>query len=177
MPRNREVETEALGRAEVELVPARILTPAGWIVGKLHVQADSRIVDFLDRTPEFFSLVDVILEGRPKVVPLFTLQRSAILFLIAETENSLESDRKPRQLVEHPISCLLENGMLYGRVKIITGVRLSEYLSRHKGFVLVRDCHFRLRNPWEDRIIDHREPAVLLNPEAVIGVSEAARDE
>ena len=89
----------------------------------------------------------------------------------------MESENGPRNLVEHPVSCLLENGTLYGRVNIMKGVRLSDYLSRRKGFVLVRDCHFRLQNPWEDRGIDHRELAVLLNPEAVIGVSESAEDD
>ena len=177
MLRKREVEIESPERTAVELVPVRIFTPAGWIVGKLHLSGEWRMVDFLDHTQEFISLADAILEGRPKVIPLFTLQRSAILFIVVESVEGLESDKGPRNLVEHPVSCLLENGTLYGRVKILKGVRLSDYLSRHKGFVLVRDCHFRLQNPWEDGGIDHREPAVLLNPQAVIGVSEWAEDE
>lgn len=177
MLRKREVNMEASGRAGVNLIPVRIFTPAGWIVGKLHVGAERSMVDFLDHTQEFFSLADVVLEGRPKVIPLFTLQRSAILFLVLETEEGLEPTLLPRNLVEHTISCLLANGTLYGRVNITRGVRLSDYLSRKRGFVLVRECHFRLQNPWEERAIDHRESAVLLNPQAVIGVSESAKDD
>ncbi len=177
MQKKREVESDAVREASVDLVPVRIFTPAGWIVGKLHIGAERSMVDFLDHTQEFISLADTILEGRPKVIPLFTLHRSAILFLVAETEEDVESGMRPRNLVEHPVSCLLANGTLYGRVNITRGVRLSDYLSRQKGFVLVRDCHFRLQNPWEDRGLDHREPAVLLNPEAVIGVSESAEDD
>ena len=177
MPRKREAEIEAPEATAIHLIPARIFTPAGWIVGKLHVGGERSMVDFLDHSQEFFSLADVVLEGRPKVIPLFTLQRSAILFLIVETEEGLEPALLPRNLVEHAISCLLANGTLYGRVKITRGLRLSDYLSRKSGFVLVRDCHFRLQNPWEERTIDHRESSVLLNPQAVIGVSESAEDD
>lgn len=177
MMRKRESEIEAPDPAAVNLMPVRIFTQAGWIIGKLHVGAERSMVDFLDQTQEFFSLADVVLEGRPKVIPLFTLQRSAILFLVTETEEGLEPALLPRNLVEHAISCLLAHGTLYGRVNILKGVRLSDYLSRNSGFVLVRDCHFRLQNPWEDRAIDHREAAVLLNPQAVIGVSESAKDD
>ena len=177
MPRKRKAELEAPQAPAVSLIPARIFTSAGWIIGKLHVGAELSMVDFLNHTQEFFSLADVILEDRPKVIPLFTLRRSAIMFLVVETNEGLEPALHPRNLVEHAISCLLQNGILYGRVNIMQGVRLSDHLSRKSGFVLVRDCHFRLQNPWEDRIIDHREPAVLLNPQAVIGVSEFAKDD
>lgn len=177
MPRKRKVEIEAPESAAVNLVPVRIFTSAGWIIGKMHVGAGLSIVDFLNHTQDFFSLADVVLEGRPKVIPLFTLQRSAIMFLVLETDEGLEPALHPRNLVEHAISCLLESGTLYGKVNIMQGVRLSDHLSRRGGFVLVRDCHFRLQNPWEDRAIDHREPAVLLNPQAVIGVSESARED
>lgn len=158
-------------------MPARILTQAGWIVGKLHVTEGWRLVNFMNNVQEFFSLADVILEGRPKVIPLFTLHRSAIQFVVVEDDEPLEPDPAPRNQIEHAIQCLLQNGTLYGRVEIMRGVRLSDHLSRNGGFMLVRDAHFQLRNPWEDRVIDHREAAVLLNPHAVVGVSDAAQDE
>lgn len=177
MARKRSKSDIEYGHAAVKQVPARILTLAGWIVGKIHVAEDWRMVDFLDHAQDFFALADVILEGRPKVIPLFTLQRSAILFIVVETDEELGPAMAARNQVNHSVSCLLENGTLFGRIEITQGVRLSDYLSRHSGFVLVRDCHFHLQNPWEDRAIDHRETAVLLNPQAVIGVSEAAHDE
>lgn len=168
-------EKSPAGR-EIRLVPARILTQAGWIVGKMHVAADWRMLTFINHVPEFFSLADTIIEGRPKVVPLFTLQRSAIQFIVVESPPEKELDASLRNQIEHPVSCLLRNGSLSGIIQVLRGVRLSDHLSRHKGFVMLRDAHFHLRNPWENRVIDHREPLVLLNPEAVIGVSEWTED-
>ncbi len=161
---------------EIRLVPARILTPAGWIVGKMHVAADWRMINFINHVPEFFSLADVIIEGRPKVVPLFTLHRAAIQFIVVERPPEKELDAGLRNQIEHPVSCLLQNGSLSGVISVLRGVRLSDHLSRHKGFVMLKDAHFHLRNPWENRVIDHREPLVLLNPQAVVGVSESAED-
>jgi len=177
MARKRAESDIDYGHTAVQQVPARILTLAGWIVGKIHVAENWRMVDFLDHSQPFFTIADVILEGRPKVIPLFTLQRSAIQFMVVETSEELGPALAARNQVDHSVSCLLANGTLFGTISIIQGVRLSDFLSKHKGYVLVRDTHFRLQNPWEDRAIDHRETAVLLNPQAVIGVSEAARDE
>ena len=109
---------------------------------------------------------------RNEDLPLFTLQRSAIQFIVVESPPEKELDAHLRNQIEHPISCLLQNGSLSGVIHVLRGVRLSEHLSRHKGFVMLKDAHFHLRNPWENRVIDHREPLVLLNPQSVVGVSE-----
>ena len=177
MFRRHHVEEEQIPESSVKLVPARVYTSSGWIVGKLHASADWSLANFLDHSPEFISLADTTLEGRPKVIPLFTLHRSAILFLVVETEEALESDKDPRNLLEHTVSFLLGNGTLYGRISVMKGVRLSVYLSRKSGFILVRDCHFRLQNPWEEQTFDHHEASVFLNPQAVVGVSESAEDD
>jgi hypothetical protein len=176
MFKHAETGGEAPRGREVRLVAARILTPAGWIVGKMHVAADWRMINFMNNVPDFFSLADVIIEGRPKVVPLFSLHRAAIQFVVVETQPEKELDAGLRNQVEHPISCLLQNGSLSGVISVLRGVRLSDHLSRQKGFVILKDAHFHLRNPWENRVIDHREPLVLLNPQAVVGVSEWSED-
>ena len=85
---------------EIRLVPARIFTQAGWVVGKLHVAAEWRMINFINNVPDFFSLVDVVLEGRPKVLNLFTLQRSAILFIVVETAPEKEIDPGMRNQIE-----------------------------------------------------------------------------
>lgn len=172
MLRRDEQDEKAEASRDIRLVPARIFTQAGWIIGKLHVGAEWRMINFINNVPEFFSLADVILEGRPKVLSLFTLQRAAILFIVVETEPEKELGAAGRNVIEHPISCLLANGVLHGIISAPQGIRLSDYLSRQKGFILVKDVRFQLRNPWEKRMIDHEEPLVLLNPQTVVGVSE-----
>ena len=172
MFRRQEEDGPAQATRKIRLVPARIFTQAGWIIGKLHVAAEWRMINFINNVPEFFSLADVILEGRPKVIPLFTLQRAAIQFIVVETPLEKEIDPGMRNQIEHAVSCLLVNGVLHGVISVLQGVRLSDHLSRQEGFVMVKDVRFQLRNPWEKRMIDHEEPLVLLNPQAVVGVSE-----
>ncbi|PCJ66175.1 MAG: hypothetical protein COA73_01635 [Candidatus Hydrogenedentota bacterium] len=155
-------------------VPVQVLTSAGWIVGKLHIQKGWNIVNVLEHSTDFLTMTDVILEGRPKVIPLFTLRRDAILFMKVEIRVSPPALQGPRHRVEHSVSFVLHNGSLYGKIEIPTGVRLSTYLSRHKGFLIMQDCHYRIHNPWEKRVIDHTENQLLVNPDAVIGASEAA---
>lgn len=170
----RSAEKDEDLKRQFDLVPVRILTPTGWITGKLHVNSGWGVADYLEHTQEFFSLADVQLEGRLNTIPVFTLKRSAILFLVVEGDARFESHANHQNDVVHQITCLLTHGILHGRLSIMKGVRLSDYLSRHEGFVLVKDAHFRLKSSHEEREMDHREPAVLLNPQSVIGVSESA---
>lgn len=176
MFRRANDDAEPVPTRQIRLVPARVLTQAGWLVGKMHVAAEWRLINFINNVPEFFSIEDVVIEGRPRVFSLFTLQRSAIQFIVVESDPDKEIDGNLRNQIEHPIGCLLRNGVLLGVLSVPRGVRLSDFLSRQKGFLLVKDVHFHLQNPWEKRVIDHREPFVLLNPEAVVGISEWTED-
>ncbi len=157
-------------------VPVQVFTPSGWIVGKVHIQQGWNILNVLEHSADYITMTDVILEGRPKVIPLFTLRRHAILFMKVEIRVAPPALQGARSRVEHAVSFLLQNGSLYGKIEIPTGVRLSNFLSRHKGFIIMQDCHYRIHNPWEKRILDHTEDQLLVNPDAVIGASEAAQD-
>lgn len=159
---------------EAALTPVRVLTDSCWLVGKLVAPAQLSFADYLDRAPEFLSLTDVILEGRPKTLPLFALHRDAIVFMLIETDQPLVSSKTPKDSVEHAISCLIAQGSLVGTMRILRGVRLSDYLSKNTGFVVVEDCHYRIRDPWSREVLDHRERAILLNTQAVIGISESS---
>jgi hypothetical protein len=176
MFRRSDTDAEPTPVREIRLVPARILTEGGWLVGKMHVAAEWRLINFINNAPEFFSIADTVIEGRPRVFPLFTLQRAAIQFIVVESDPDKEIDHNARNQIEHPIACLLRNGVLLGRLNVPRGVRLSDFLSRQKGFLLLKEVHFHLQNPWEKRVIDHREPFVLLNSDAVVGISEWTED-
>jgi hypothetical protein len=167
----RKEESPTIERA-VRSVPVRILTSAGWIVGKLHVSNGWQLIDFMNHAQDFFTLEDTVLEGRPKVLPLFTLRRSAIQFVVVETDEDMDEGAPARNKVEHPVACLLQSGTLHGRIQITRSVRLADYLSKNSGFLVMREAHYHLKNPWEDRAVEHREPAVLLNPKAVVGISD-----
>ena len=163
--------------AEFDAVPVQVFSKSGWIIGKVHIQSGWNLMSLFENSKEYISLTEVILEGRPKVIPVFTLHRSAILFLKPERELNQSHVADSRNRVVHPVSFLLTNGSLYGMAEVTKGVRLAAYLSRQTGFLLVQNCHYRLHNPWERRILDHTEPVLLLNPSAIIGFSEWVKDE
>jgi len=172
----RKQRDEGTLERKMRAVPVRILTSAGWIVGKLHVYEGWQLIKYINHAQAFITLEDVILEGRPKVLPLFTLHRSAVQFVVVETDEDLAEPGQSQKLVEHPVACLLEYGTLRGRTHIMRGVRLADYLSKNDGFILVHDAHYHLKNPWEDRAVEHEESAVLLNPKAVIGMSDFVQE-
>ena len=154
------------------LAAARLLTRAGWIVGNIHVPAYARLTDFLSHDQEFLPLTDVFLEGRPKPVPFFALQKSAIYFLAAMDVEELQSAKLTGSLDEHQIACLLPIGNITGKAQLLEGIRVSDFFCRHGGFILMRDCHYHIRDPWSHEKEDATESAMLVNTEAAIGVSE-----
>lgn len=162
---------------EFEVVPVQVLTKPGWIIGKAHIRKGWNLLSLFDGSKEYISLTDVILEGRPKVIPLFSLHRSAILFVNPENKEIHLSVTESRNRVVHPVSFLLANGSVYGMVELATGVRISTYLSNQTGFILVHDCHYRIYHSGQQHVVDHKEPTLLLNPGAIIGVSEWVKDE
>lgn len=154
------------------LAAARLLTRAGWIVGNIHVPTHARLTDFLSHDSDFLPLTDVFLEGRPNPVPFFALQKSAIYFLAAMDAEDLQSAKLTGSLYEHQIACLLPIGSIAGKAEIPEGIRVSDFFCKHGGFILMRECHYHIRDPWTHEKEDATETAMLVNTEAAIGVSE-----
>jgi hypothetical protein len=177
MLKGKESYDPAQSTKQYESIAVRVFTKSGWILGNVTIPSNRNFLSVFENSEEYITMTDVLLEGRPQVIPIFSLQRSAVIFLKPEADVNRSVGLESRNRVIHPVSFLLVNGSVYGNIEISKGVRLSKHLSQHRGFLLVKNCHFRLHNPWEDRTIDHKEPTLLLNPSNIIGVSEWAKDE
>ena len=162
---------EAPGPVEPRRVPARVLTASGWMRGKLSLPGLVRLVDFVGRE-EYLTFIDVEFEGDERPLDFFALRRNAVSFLIVESNESLESTEELGYREEHHVTCRITAGALTGVILLKLGARLSDYLTRHDGLVPVRECHYRVRNPFTGKVEEGHADAMLINPEAIVGVSE-----
>lgn len=151
---------------------ARVLTPAGWLVGTFHVPEARPLRAFLDEARPFFTLTDVELAGKGTTLPYLSLARaSALLVIPARGEELEEPDRSRANTVVRMVSVLFEGGLLMGRLAVAEGVRVSDALLDAAGFLLLRQCTLGLDRPGEDASVE-ANPVVLLQASRVVGVSE-----
>jgi hypothetical protein len=149
-------------------VPARILTPAGWINGTFHLAKLHSFVDFLNASTPFFTLTDVVLPGTKQPAPFIGLRRNAArLILPLIDEASLLLVPTQGETDEYVVHCLLEAGFLSGSLSVKKRLRVSDFLALQSGFMLLRDCALgEARTP---------APLAFVNAQGVVGLGEAAR--
>jgi hypothetical protein len=147
------------------VVPARILTPSGWVRASFHVVRLVSFRDFLGQVSPFFSLTGVSFPGSAEELPFLALRRSAArLILPACDERRLLLGREPEELVSHQVTCLLESGALRGRLALPPHVRISDFLAHHAGFVPLREADVGPRRT--------RVPIVFVNAAALVAVAQ-----
>ncbi len=165
-------EAAAKYRSNQRIAAVRVLTQAGWIVGNVQLPPASRLIDFLNQQGEFVSLIDAFLEGRSKPVDEFALQKSSVYFLAAMDVATPHSASQLGTIEDRAISCLLPIGSLTAKTRVNREITTCQHFAKHKGFVLVTECRYRVRDPWRNQILDDLESALLLNSAAIIGISE-----
>lgn len=171
MPRFWQRKQAELPQAAHRDVPVRVLTPSGWISGTLRLPGLVRVADFV-RSEEFLRLTDAQVEGDPQVGLFLALKRDSIIFLIVDANESLESVETLGYQDEHRVTCWFEGGAVQGVMLIRLGARLSDYLERHEGLVVIRECRYRIRNPLTMKVEEDESWAILLSPKKVVAVTE-----
>ncbi len=159
-------------KPEQRKVPGHIYTPAGWMLGTFHVPKRGQFVEYLRNTTGFFPLTEVTLTGSTQKVPFFALQRSAVLLIVPHPSESLgqaDGNGGPA-LVQRPVSCLLDAGVVHGTLELGRQMRTSDYLVSHTGFLVLRQVTLLLAGP--QGTLDQRFPTLLVNSARVIGVSD-----
>jgi hypothetical protein len=148
-------------------LPARILTPAGWISGTFHLAKLHSFLDFLNAATPFYTLTQVVLPAAKQPAPFVGLRRSAarlILPLCDEPELLLAPPAT--EVDEHRVHCLLEAGFLTGRLAVKKRLRISDFLSHQSGFMMLRDCAL-----GEART---QVKLAFVNAQAVVGMGDVA---
>lgn len=120
-------------------ITAQIYTTAGWLEGTFHFPKMSKLLEALTSQSEFYRLTDVTFLSQKKTIEFFALQRrSTVLVVPPEGEKGLRVDREETRPIR--VYCLFDGGFVEGRLRLRKGVRVSDYLPREDGFVLLQDC-------------------------------------
>jgi hypothetical protein len=152
-------------RPPQRVILARILTPTGWLRGSIHLPRLQSLADFLGHATPFLSLTGVSLPGSREELPYLAIRRSAALLILpACEEGSLLLGRDPPDMVAHDVCCVLQSGAIRGRLMLKPTLRVSDYLTRHEGLIVLREADI---GPARTRV-----PVLLLNASALVALAE-----
>jgi hypothetical protein len=148
-------------------IPARVLTPAGWISGTFHLAKLHSFTDFLSANTPFYTLTSAVLPAAKAPVRFIGLRRSAarVILPLCDEANLLLVPPQ-NETDEHRVHCLLEAGSLIGTLAVKKRLRLSDFLSHQTGFVMLRDCAL-----GEARTA---APLAFVNAQSLVGMGEIA---
>jgi hypothetical protein len=149
-------------------IPARILTPAGWMTGTFHVSRLHSFLDYARQTASFFTLTKVTLPGQKDALPFLALRRSAARVILPSCDESQLMLSPPQgETDEHKVRCMLEAGVLSGMLTLKRRVRVSDFLAHHVGYLMLRDCLL-----GEARI---EAPIAFVSSSAVVAIGDEGR--
>lgn len=152
-------------------IPAQIYTTAGWMKGTFHFPKMSKLLEALGTQSEFYRLTDVTFLATKVDLEFFALQRrSTVLVVPPAGEGNLRMDNEETRPIR--VYCLFEGGYVEGRLRLRKGVRVSDYLPREDGFVLLQNCKLRLGDTTTQFFVEEEHDAVLVNAARIVGVSE-----
>jgi len=158
-------------RPQQRLVRSSIFTSIGWLTGTFHCNLKQALVDYLNLQASFFRLTDVTLPGVDAAIPFLALQKSKVIVLAPmDSETNLEK-RLPGEINQYAVTCVLQDGVLSGTLRTRPNQRLSDHLTAHNGFFVLRECYIRGRNDAVDSIVK-RISVAIVNDTAVIGITE-----
>ena len=151
-------------------VAVQILIPGGWVRGVLAVPSAQSLTDFLNSAGTFLKLADAVLPDGTGPVGFFALHRDAVRFVAPDaTADPVETEGGGGITSPWRISCLVDQGVLEGRLDFLVNLRLSDYLRQQAGYLVVRD------GVWSGAPQPRQWPVVVVNPAQVLGIVESDR--
>lgn len=161
--------------AELRRVPSVIFTPNGWIRGVFHVPVMHGFLEHLNLAGDFFKLTDVTLPDLKLDLKFFGLRRSKALIVLPDCDpRILALPQITADYTVHRVSFLMEGGTVTGSLAIEEDIRLSDYLTNHDHFVVLKNCRFGAYDTNPDE--ESRFPFLLVNTAGVIGGSDEKLD-
>ena len=155
-------------------ISSQVLTTAGWLKGTFHILRSAKFVDQLNVPNEFFKLTDVSFIGKEQAIPFFAVQREAVTIVIPPSNERDLILEGIEELVPHNVFMLFDSGYVEGRLMIRKGVRVSDYLVKKSGFVLLRRCTLYLGSLQDEFFAQEQHPSIVVNASKIVGVSETA---
>ena len=161
--------------AELRRVPSVIFTPNGWIRGVFHVPVMHGFLEHLNLAGEFLKLTDVTLPDLKLDLKFFGLRRGKALIVLPDCDPKiLALPQITADYTVHRVSFLMEGGTVTGSLAIEEDIRLSDYLTNHDHFVVLKNCRFGAYDTSPDE--ESRFPFLLVNTAGVIGGSDEKLD-
>ena len=161
--------------AELRRVPSVIFTPNGWIRGVFHVPVMHGFLEHLNLAGDFFKLTDVTLPDLKLELKFFGLRRSKALIVLPDCDPKiLALPQITADYTVHRVSFLMEGGTVTGSLAIEEDIRLSDYLTTHDHFLVLKNCRFGAYDTGPDE--ESRFPFLLVNTAGVIGGSDEKLD-
>ncbi len=157
--------------AELRRVPSVIFTPNGWIRGVFHVPVMHGFLEHLNLAGEFLKLTDVTLPDLKLDLKFFGLRRGKALIVLPDCDPKiLALPQITADYTVHRVSFLMEGGTVTGSLAIEEDIRLSDYLTNHDHFVVLKNCRFGAYDTGPEE--ESRFPFLLVNTAGVIGGSD-----
>lgn len=153
-------------------VDCKIFTTAGFITAQAHILDRGMVVEQLEIVPEFYKLTQASLVGVETVVDFLALQRDAIVFWIprGEADDMLQRTLEPGE--RRRIFVLFGGGVIEGDLEIRSGTRLSDFITKQSGYILLRNCVITMGNVFSEAAPTERADAVIVNVNHVVGISD-----
>ncbi|HET8714436.1 MAG TPA: pentapeptide repeat-containing protein [Holophagaceae bacterium] len=157
--------------AELRRVPSVIFTPNGWIRGVFHVPVMHGFLEHLNLAGEFLKLTDVTLPDLKLDLAFFGLRRSKALIVLPDCDPKiLALPHITADYTVHRVTFLMEGGTVTGSLAIEEDIRLSDFLTNHDHYVLLKNCRFGAYDTGPEE--ESRFPFLLVNTAGVIGGSD-----
>lgn len=157
--------------AKLRNIPALIFTTGGWIRGVFGVPVMHGFLEHLNLVGDMLKLTDVNLPYLNLELRFFGLRKGKALLVLPDCDVDLLNLAMPTADYHvHRVSFLLEGGTVTGSLAIEEDIRVSDYLTNHDKFVVLRNCRFGAHDSPQEE--EAHFPVLLVNCAAMIGASD-----
>lgn len=157
-------------RPKQRTVPAHVLTTAGWMTAEFNVLEKGYLLDQLETVDEFFSVTNASMVGFDTTTQFLALQRDAIELIVPRDDTSLlsapQTDTK-----QETVFVLFDGGVIRGDIEYRQNIRLSDFVKKQNGFILLRSCELHLGHVYAPEKQVKSADAVILNVNRIVGIS------
>jgi hypothetical protein len=150
-----------------------LFTPAGWVIGTLHVPDGLGLLPFLNGDEAFFRMTNVSMPAQPETIPFLALQRKAV-FIVVPGEDAVLGLEEQNRRTRHEVACMFAGGLVMGSLSLPKGVRVSDELMESEEFFAIEDCTVGI-DATPDPVME-AEKLVFVHAAEIFGVAELDGD-
>jgi hypothetical protein len=155
-----------MATANERAVWAQMLTPLGWVLGAIALQARRTLLRELNGPERFLRLTEVASAWRMPGAAAPSIRKKHLLVLIPQAEEPVAPSPSRGRGAVHELTLMLPGGQITGRFQVGRGISPVGFLDRAGDFVVVEQA--RLRFPAGRLPVPVRAGVAIVNVEQVI---------